>query len=91
MLVDEVDRHFAFLYFILAPGEEFGNGFSLGIRSQGSDHFAIAFPVVRRKAAFSGDGKLRACQRFFGQCVGFYDLYLELNRLIGSLQFCGLV
>ena len=67
------------------------NGFSLGIRSQGSDHFAIAFPVVRRKAAFSGDGKLRACQRFFGQCVGFYDLYLELNRLIGSLQFCGLV
>ena len=91
MIVHKMHRHFAFLHFVHAPGQEIGNGLAVAVRHQHSDHFTVIFSFMGGQAAFSCDRKLRTCQRLLGQLIRLFDLHPELDGRIGSGQVRGLI
>ena len=79
-------RHLGFSHAVCAIRQHRRNYFAFRVRRHHRRHFAVLTAAMRGQAADSGDGKLRACQRFFRELIPLDNLNPPLNRLVRSAQ-----
>ena len=75
-------RHPGFSHAVCAIRQQRRNRFPFRVRRHHRCHFAILTAAMRGQTADSGDGKLRARQRFLRELIPLDDLNPPLNRLV---------